>query len=142
MQQQCFQTTWFQPMSSRERTTDSLQYAGGRHRRRREQKDSRKRSPMHGCKFAVHLLETMPCSRGCVRGGVGTTPRCCRATSAASSLALLTQVPSYQYRAWCLLPSTSTVLDHAVRPPDLAVSQCLIAGTSLSSNAIGTRPHK
>lgn len=38
-------------------------------------------------------------------------------TSAASSLALLTNVPSYQYRALALSEPIYTVADQAVRPP-------------------------
>lgn len=39
------------------------------------------------------------------------------ATSAASSLALLRFLPSYQNRAWWIEPLTVTRLDQAVRPP-------------------------
>lgn len=39
------------------------------------------------------------------------------ATSAASSLALLRFLPSYQNRAWWIAPLTVTRLDQAVRPP-------------------------
>lgn len=39
------------------------------------------------------------------------------ATSAASSRALLTKTPSYQYRAANVLPWSLTELDQAVRPP-------------------------
>lgn len=39
------------------------------------------------------------------------------ATSAASSLALLVFLPSYQNRALRVVPWTLTVLDQAVRPP-------------------------
>ena len=39
------------------------------------------------------------------------------AHSAASSLALLRFLPSYQYLASTVLPWTMTLLDHAVRPP-------------------------
>ena len=41
-----------------------------------------------------------------------------RATSAASSLALLVFLPSYQNLAVCVVPCTTTVLDQAVRPPN------------------------
>lgn len=41
------------------------------------------------------------------------------ATSAASSLALLRFLPSYQNRAWWIAPLTVTRLDQAVRPPGL-----------------------
>lgn len=40
-----------------------------------------------------------------------------RATSAASSLALLRFLPSYQNLAWWTVPLTVTRLDQAVRPP-------------------------
>lgn len=39
------------------------------------------------------------------------------ATSAASSLALLRFLPSYQNLAWWIAPLTVTRLDQAVRPP-------------------------
>ena len=42
---------------------------------------------------------------------------CFRATSAASSFALLTWSPSYQNLAGIFWPCTVTVLDQAVRPP-------------------------
>lgn len=48
---------------------------------------------------------------------LGIARSCCRATSAASSLALSTHWPSYQYRAATVWPSIVTVLDQAVRPP-------------------------
>lgn len=41
------------------------------------------------------------------------------ATSAASSLALLRFLPSYQNLAWWIAPLTVTRLDQAVRPPSL-----------------------
>jgi len=45
------------------------------------------------------------------------------ATSAASSLALLRNCPSYQYLAARFLSRTVTVADHAVRPPDCALEE-------------------
>lgn len=45
------------------------------------------------------------------------TPSQVTAHSAASSLALLRFLPSYQYLASTVLPWTMTRLDHAVRPP-------------------------
>ena len=53
----------------------------------------------------------------------GDPLRCFRATSAASSFALLTYCPSYQYRAAMFWPWMVTVLDHAVRPPVGTVSE-------------------
>ena len=58
-----------------------------------------------------------------VEGELGLEPLSqVRATSAASSLALLRFLPSYQYLALCTDPCTVTLLDHAVRPPEGVIS--------------------
>ena len=56
------------------------------------------------------------------------------ATSAASSLALLRFLPSYQNRAWWIAPLTVTRLDQAVRPPvlfSILVSKMVYYSSSL-----------
>lgn len=64
-------------------------------------------------------------------GELGADPfKCFRATSAASSFALFTYCPSYQYRAEMFWPWTVTVLDHAVRPPDSSISLLSTPGSS------------
>jgi hypothetical protein len=58
-----------------------------------------------------------------VEGELGLEPLSqVKATSAASSLALLRFLPSYQYLALCTDPCTVTLLDHAVRPPEGVIS--------------------
>lgn len=54
------------------------------------------------------------------------------ATSAASSLALLRFLPSYQNLAWWIAPLTVTRLDQAVRPPVLSLGQHICGSFSLS----------
>lgn len=58
-----------------------------------------------------------------VEGELGLEPLSqVKATSAASSFALLRFLPSYQYLALCTEPCTVTRLDHAVRPPGGVIS--------------------
>lgn len=67
-----------------------------------------------------------------VEGELGLEPFSqLRATSAASSRALLRCLPSYQNLAWRTDPWTVTLLDHAVRPPTQGAVALVDARSSL-----------
>ena len=60
----------------------------------------------------------------------------CKATSAASSLALSTYWPSYQKRAGTLMLPMWTLLDQAVRPP---AREAVSGNVSKGKNAVWAR---